>query len=85
MLLTFLSWLGVDGVGNGRSTAKVDADNGIALARLQDVGDVILPLTELIVRRSNDLTAQFDCSKSVQPVEYKPAALRFFRSKASRQ
>lgn len=84
MSLTFLAWLGVDGIGNGRSTAKVDADNGVALARLQDVGDVVFPLTKLIVRCSNDLTAQFDCGKSVQSVENKPAALRFIRSKACR-
>lgn len=84
MLLTFLSWLVGNGVGNGRSTAKVDADNWVALTRLQDIGHVVLPLTELIIRRSNDMTAQFDCGKSVQPVEYQPAALCFVRSKANR-
>lgn len=62
----------VDGIDDARHTPKVDAQNGIALAAREEGRDVVEPLPELVVWRSNNVVAELDGCVRIQAIKDQP-------------
>ena len=67
--LTFYVWLGGNLIGDGRRASKINAQDRISRTAFYDASDIEMILPELIVRRCDGFTAQFNTCKGIETFE----------------